>query len=868
MKFNDATFLSRAAQPVNIMPERRPLSVRQKQLLQGVGDRNTRRLAFLANSIAPTPQEPQRKWAAGDFVEFVTNDKILREGRLERKGEHGWYVRIDDGEVAIVPEQFLQQSRTAVVQAIREEIRGKSVLSEPRAAIRLNDSGDVSITLKHSRLQKVDDDDILQYVSEKYPKARILDVNDQSDDGVIGVVLAFESVDFTQVGPSQTGTEDRPGVVDETVQGTGHIGLEQTGAEEEDVDDEIDNMTEDELYDVLITSAHQAAQTFENANPGIVVIPAETEKSFGDGDTAIVRMGFAIQSDTHDPLFLMNGELTDELSDTAVPARGFIQAHASGKNDVVLLGPSGEESLELYGLKAAQVEPPYSQGEGPLPTREDYPGAATSGDYVVKAEDKDAKSPATDEDDGALREVLDPARLDDGKFETEHQAKTDSPTEEYYTRYFGPYGDMQTRDVPRRKHEAQINQAQERREIILTAWKHHNNSVPSAEDFLHILRILKQSYKPRVLYAMARNARTTYIKKYGQDFGRMTPGELAGGLMEQTVLLPEVDATLEKIIVNYIAANKDAIKHLVSDMAEEAKTRVLQLAISHNNKLYKDLSKSFVKNQEVIEKGPKKQTREKVREFFMPKWRKEVEQEQRGEAWQDTLRRRRDQTTPATPTQGPAAPAETTLEQWKKELADKRKQVPPAPAAPQPTAQDKSAISDISSGIFNLMGTKDKRKAKKVEEWVNANVNAGKIDLSKGTEEALSQAVALFYKNRPVAERIAQRDHQAPLAKADMRFFVDKQWAAGDYVHLQIIWDPDMCDGMAPGNIRQNLVTYVKQLEGNPEFHDYGAIGKPRFREFDPEAGLAEVVIRSSTSNTFVPEWTQENGSENKVNRM
>jgi hypothetical protein len=99
-----------------------------------------------------------------------------------------------------------------------------------------------------------------------------------------------------------------------------------------------------------------------------------------------------------------------------------------------------------------------------------------------------------------------------------------------------------------------------------------------------------------------------------------------------------------------------------------------------------------------------------------------------------------------------------------------------------------------------------------------------------------------------------------PPAKNQLRFKIDKLVRRGDYLAATVVWDPDCCADMGPANVRHNVVSFIKQRATEKEFIDLGTIGKPRLLMCDPEAGVAEVLFRSSETRNFVPEYVSAEG--------
>ena len=68
------------------------------------------------------------------------------------------------------------------------------------------------------------------------------------------------------------------------------------------------------------------------------------------------------------------------------------------------------------------------------------------------------------------------------------------------------------------------------------------------------------------------------------------------------------------------------------------------------------------------------------------------------------------------------------------------------------------------------------------------------------------------------------------------------------YVFMDIGWEPKDLEALSPQNVQQQIISYVKGLESNKEFHDFGIMGKIRIVEFDNDAGVARVKLRCSNT--------------------
>jgi hypothetical protein len=68
------------------------------------------------------------------------------------------------------------------------------------------------------------------------------------------------------------------------------------------------------------------------------------------------------------------------------------------------------------------------------------------------------------------------------------------------------------------------------------------------------------------------------------------------------------------------------------------------------------------------------------------------------------------------------------------------------------------------------------------------------------------------------------------------------------YIMMEIGWEPDLFEGMSPQNIQHQIISYIKGLESDKYYHDFGITGKPKFIEFDQDAGVARIKVRCSES--------------------
>lgn len=104
------------------------------------------------------------------------------------------------------------------------------------------------------------------------------------------------------------------------------------------------------------------------------------------------------------------------------------------------------------------------------------------------------------------------------------------------------------------------------------------------------------------------------------------------------------------------------------------------------------------------------------------------------------------------------------------------------------------------------------------------------------------------------ARKTAKDEHRMPPAKNALHFRMEGLVRRGDWLVATIVWDADAARNMSPGNVIENVKSFVKQRASEKERIDLGFIGKPVIESVDLEMGLAEVRFRSSESRVAPPE--------------
>lgn len=114
---------------------------------------------------------------------------------------------------------------------------------------------------------------------------------------------------------------------------------------------------------------------------------------------------------------------------------------------------------------------------------------------------------------------------------------------------------------------------------------------------------------------------------------------------------------------------------------------------------------------------------------------------------------------------------------------------------------------------------------------------------------------------KPVqADRIRGKE---PLGNVP-RMNIDRMTAQGGYLCLRITWDPESCGCQGDLAQKHDVETFVKFVSAHKEdYPDIGFIGKPAFKFFDPEAGVAELLVASSRGTDFPQEFFEVGGVHN-----
>lgn len=110
--------------------------------------------------------------------------------------------------------------------------------------------------------------------------------------------------------------------------------------------------------------------------------------------------------------------------------------------------------------------------------------------------------------------------------------------------------------------------------------------------------------------------------------------------------------------------------------------------------------------------------------------------------------------------------------------------------------------------------------------------------------------------NAPGKDDKKDYDHQEmnkQPARSHNKFIINRMFSTtssddNGYVMMDIGWDPELFKNMSPQNIQHQIISFIKGLESDKYFHDFGIMGKPKIIDFDEDAGVAQIKVRCSES--------------------
>lgn len=734
--------------------------------LKGVGD-PMQRDAVVFEPPPPPPQE----WAVGDTAEYVTPDNVRRVGELCRPSGDDWIVKVDDNTYNVVPCSRLRVTARTSVANKREELQNVLASTtnwrETRDPIHLNDT-DFTITLDYGTLTRTPSNDAVEaYVHNKYG-ARVLDA-DTTYPGKLSVVC-------TKVADALPEPRRRPAHDDvyplegEELEGTGRIGY-------------------------LVESVKRIAAA--NAQYDVVIGPVVE-------DTKSASAAFELRSNDGAKLYLnRDGTITPVLSTNCAPAVGYLQ-YDGRRLEGALHGTDGLVALSGYGITASGVEAPYSMGAGPMPTHEDEPGAAETGSYVVKADgptpdprtlmtpedvEREKQRYQTDptEEEKAkerrkMRQQESPpqpwmtaAAEEDGEVREEiagpgEVTAVDKKTKEIWKKYYRDgYGEMMTRDIPRRKHSW--------REEIVAAWEANQDRKPTESEQIRMMAVLFS--KRTALAALQKDAQLL-----GGSSTKHSPAQVINALMQKAQEDENVKYQLDRIVTRFVSKSPGRLNKLDPTIYP----RLLFMSVQSDPRASKTMEQLYgqkVDRDEDLQPGSPEMFRQKKE---------------------------------------PAAPS------------PEKPQVSREPGAGQ---QLEVGTPKVKAPFYDKP-PEERGFTQQEESWFD---KGGAKTASGNRQPAKSDMLQSMC---PRIETIKSTGDQG-------------------YLCMKVVWNPEPCQMMSAGSIRHQLISFIKGEATKKEHRDLGTLGKPRFKAFDPEIGMAEVWVRSSEARAFPKVFVEGDGENHEA---
>lgn len=96
-----------------------------------------------------------------------------------------------------------------------------------------------------------------------------------------------------------------------------------------------------------------------------------------------------------------------------------------------------------------------------------------------------------------------------------------------------------------------------------------------------------------------------------------------------------------------------------------------------------------------------------------------------------------------------------------------------------------------------------------------------------------------------------------------MHMHVQRRVSDGGYFLMDIMWEPEAANGLGLPAIKQRIISFVKGLESQKAYIDYGVLGRVIVEEVDAELGLAKVRVRSSEARTAPKQVVNEADQQN-----
>lgn len=461
--------------------------------------------------------------------------------------------------------------------------------------------------------------------------------------------------------------------------------------------------------------------------------------------------------------YLDGNRVTATLAEGVAPLSGYFEYN-----------PATGALRRFVHTAEGTVETPYASGTGPESTREDYSSGLDDGDYVVKAVDQKSKS--------------------------------------YFSKYYGPYGKMLTRDMKRRKPRASDEEIidafdEEPSELELQACR----AVLASADVTMVRQAQMVSGKDIVMTLMRAGTSDPSVQK------QLDRAVLAAIGKSPSEFLNKIDSTVyPRILYGAIqGASGRKLLRLYRGIAEEGGAADPDFG---SPGLFED-------------RDPEATAREYLA--------------QEVEGFENLA--------PAAQTQL----VQQALSDPPPDLAAKLQGPESAKVVVPQTSRRKPLMDrarEVGQGIRDRLpgGTRQVERMQRQVDQEEADE-----DYARNMRETVEEQIDEQRRSGAVKH---------PALGDQVRPKLDRVTSQGSYLCVRLVWDPDECEQMSDGSIKHNVVTWMKGLATLKEDHpDLGTLGRPRFKTFDPDAGLAELLIRSSNADAFPQEVATVSGEDNDV---
>lgn len=601
-------------------------------------------------------------------------------------------------------------------------------------------------------------------------------------------------------------------------------------------------------YQELLKAARWVLSRFNDSNPAYFATPLETEVA-GDDDNKIVRLGFMLQQKDEDDslshLYMSrSGAIVTEndKSSEMEPVRGFVQVDSEANMPMVMIeGPTGPQSIQEYGFNLQ------------------------------------ANKTANDACASVAAEVY---ATYDGCYSAEAQADfdarltklgVDDKTKKYWSSYFKEYGRALTKDVPRKKHKAQssyvayikeedgkyhvksesnsnwsggyydskseaedrLKQVEMFKHMSMTACRDHGLDITP----FHIWSSIDLSLTLHDNLGKLSKQAAFWDKGYGPktktdpEIGRIV--ETAQWAMDVAKEDPKMYDAMYKLIHDFLAKHpnflRDRLKTNVLDPKSAGYTLVY--ALRESPKSLRQFRKHINKFYKQWEKNQYKQLQQEGKQWRQEKRQPKVE---RGED----------------PTQLGEEPPFDIEDETSNEKMDQQ----PVQEAQSPQEVEEAELPPEAVETLppeHVVVTKEDD-----EEYVQPTMTGtmpGKMEYTsmKKQSDAAPGPTSHNAPGKDDKKDYDHKDHETQPSKHRTRFKITKMYSTtssedNGYVFMDIGWDPDEMKGMHPRNIQNAIVSYVKGLESDKYYHDFGIMGKPKIIDMDADAGVARVKVRCS----------------------